>query len=100
MAITYSEIKSNLDRIASQITKAKQQASGAKDNVSVLAEALSNMAARYSSFVAELNAAAAADPTDELLALAIKEKDKLVAEFSALNTVVSNMKADMDQYNF
>ena len=98
MALNYSTIKTTLDEISGRIVADTKRLQQAKIQVSTAKADLAAMATAYGAFVAALDADAAAAPGDNLLALSKDEKDKLVSEFSALQTVATNMDADLSTY--
>ena len=92
----YDEIKSGLNAISSEITKARSLFARARA-IMVDAEAiLAAMPGKWSSLGSEINAAATANPNDDNYQLAKGEKDKLAANFQGLKTYASALIAAHD----
>jgi hypothetical protein len=90
MPLTFSQIKSGLDAISDRIVTNRAKLAQQKAQVSDVAADLTAMGTQYTTFVADIDAALAAAPTDVALQNAKSEKDKLVSEFTALKTVANN----------
>lgn len=89
MAQTFSQIKTGLDAISARIVTDRTKAAQYKAQLTDVATDLTALGTQYTQFVADVDAALAAAPTDAALINAKAEKDRLVAEFTALKTVVN-----------
>lgn len=88
MAFTYTEIKTALDEIAERATQNSKRVAQAKATLSAAQGDLAAMATVYATVVADLNAAATANPSNAAWQAAKAEKDQLVADFQALKATV------------
>ena len=96
MALTFTEAKTALDEIADRSTQNSKRLANAK---TLLAQAQSDLAAMpgtYSSIISDINAEAAANPSDDAWTLAKAEKDQMVSDFQALKTEVDAVIAAVD----
>ena len=82
---TYTETKATLDEIAQRSESNRKRLEQAKGQVAAALSDLSGMAAAYGAFITQLNADAAANPTDDAWKLAKSEKNQLVSDFQALD---------------
>jgi hypothetical protein len=96
MAATYSQMKTSLDEISSKIVTARNSVVNARAAVASASSILSGMATAYGTIVTDINQAAASNPTDNLYAIVKAEKDKLVAEFQALQTYCDAVLSAID----
>jgi t-SNARE complex subunit (syntaxin) len=85
---TFTEAKTALDEIAERSTRNKQRVDQAKALLSQVQTDLSTMATAYTAIIADIDAAAVANPTNAAWETAKAEKDQLVADFLALQTEV------------
>jgi hypothetical protein len=92
MDYTYSQIKTGLDEISGRIVSNRNQLASAKAQIATAEGALGGMAVQYTPLVQAVDQALAAEPENPALAAAKAEKDKLVAEFLALQAVATSMK--------
>lgn len=95
MALTYTTTKSTLDEIAREITQAGQRLSAAREQLAAAEATLSGLGDKYSGFVNDLDAEAAAQGT-ALWNAAKDEKDEMVADFNAMRTRATNLLAAYD----
>lgn len=96
MPTTYSERKVALDEIASRIRANAKRLADARNQSAVAESDLTAMQAAYAGLVADINADATGNPSDQALQFQKIEKDKLVAEFTALKTKATAIKAAID----
>ena len=96
MATTYATMKAALDEIAQRINENQGRLDGARQQVATAEAQLAGMPAQYAPIVADLDAAAAAAPSNTAIQVAKQEKDLLVAEFQALKTKAIAIKAAID----
>lgn len=89
MAATFSQIKAGLDAIAARIVTNRNRAKSARDTLATAVADLAALGTEYGQFVQDVDAALAEAPADPALINAKAEKDRLVAEFSALSTAVT-----------
>lgn len=90
MASTFSQIKTGLDAISSRIVANRAKVHSVRANLVDVSADLTQMGTDYGTFVTDVDAALAASPNDVALQNAKAEKDRLVAEFLALQTVATN----------
>lgn len=88
MALTFTEAKNTLDEIAKRSNRNRERVASARTQLQTAATDLAAMPGAYSAFVAELNAAAAANPGSQAWQLALTEKNLMVADFQALKAEV------------
>lgn len=86
MAIVYSQAKTTLDEIAGRIESNRKRVQNAEALLSAAVADLTAMTSFYAGFVTDLDALAAANPTDTAIQTAKSEKDQLVGDFNALKT--------------
>ena len=96
MAVTYTEAKATLDDIAVRSENNRKRLEQAKSLIQQAESDLTSMSTVYSTFVADLDAAATANPTDDAWQTAKAEKDQMVADFQSLKTRSTNMKTAVD----
>jgi hypothetical protein len=93
MASTFSQIKSGLDAISARIVADRSRAVQAKAILDDVKADLSAMGTDYATLVSDIDAALTATPNDVALQNAKAEKDRLLAEFTALKTIATNASA-------
>ena len=98
MATTYATMKAALDEIAGRINENQGRLDSARQQVATAEAQLAGMPAQYATIVADLDAAAAAAPNRNNAALQADAaaKNLLVAEFQALKTRATAIKAAID----
>lgn len=96
MAYTYSATKVALDEIATRIAQNRKRLVDSRSQAATAEAELTAMQTQYQTIVTELNAAATAAPNDEAIQSQKLEKDKLVADFSALKTKATAIKEAID----
>lgn len=96
MAVTFTQAKNTLDAIAARSDRNRRRVAQARTLLNEAASDLAAMPAAYSGFVSDLNAAAAANPSDEAWQHALSEKNHMVADFQALRTEVDALVAAIE----
>lgn len=96
MATTYGDRKVALDEIAGRIQTNRKRLQQARQLVAAAESDLSAMTTAYSEIVTDIDSDATANPGDEAHQLQKNEKDKLVAEFNALETKATDTKNAID----
>lgn len=96
MALTYTQAKAKLDEIATRSETNRLRLARARELLSEAEIDLASMSSTYTTFVGELEAAVAANPTDNAWQGAGAEKDQMVADFLALRTRAVNLIAAVD----
>lgn len=96
MASTYSQIKTGLDNISSAISTARNRLTQAQQQTNTAVAELGSLQTQYASLIADINDLATAEPANAASQNAKAEKDKLVAEFQALNTLAASLKTAVD----
>lgn len=92
MATTFSERKVALDEIATRIRTNAKRLADAKNQATVAESDLTAMATVYTTIVADINADATANPSNSAYTTMKAEKDVMVAEFTTLKTLATNVK--------
>lgn len=92
----YFEVKATLDTIAQRIQSNVEAVGTARKFVNNVVGDLTAMQSDYAALVSEIDAAAAADPTDRAWELAKSEKDKLVTEFLAHKATAEALQSAME----
>jgi len=88
---TYTATKAALDEIAERTVRNTQRVDQAKALLTQVQTDLSTMVTAYTTIIDELEAEVAAAPGDVAWETAKAEKDKLVADFLALQTEVDSL---------
>jgi hypothetical protein len=83
---TYTQTKATLDEIAVKSESNRKRLVDARAAVASVEAALQTMQNQYSAFIAEVEADALANPADPAWQAAKAEKDRLVADFLAVQT--------------
>jgi hypothetical protein len=83
---TYTQTKATLDEIAVKSETQRKSLVNARSAVASVEAALQTMQNQYSAFIAEVETDALANPTDPAWQAAKAEKDRLVADFLAVQT--------------
>lgn len=83
---TFTETKATLDEIAQRSEANRKRIEQAKGQITQALSDLNSMNTAYSAFVTQLNADAAANPSDAAWINALAEKNELVSDFQALKT--------------
>ena len=96
MALTYSETKTNLDRIAAKIEASRKGIDRARQEMVTAETTLSAIQTEFSGFMTELTAAVAANPNDPAWQAAGAEKDHMISDFQALKARAIALKAAYD----
>lgn len=91
--MTYTEIKSSLDEIATRSEQNRKRLEQAKALINAADSDLGAMASDYSSIITDLEAGLAAAPSDPAWQAAKAEKDLMVGDFQNLKTRAANLKA-------
>jgi hypothetical protein len=81
---TYTQTKATLDEIAVKSETQRKSLVNARSAVASVEAALQTMQNQYSAFIAEVEADALANPADPAWQAAKAEKDRLVADFLAV----------------
>jgi len=89
--MTYSEAKALLDEIAARNTAAKGSLRTSKQVATNTKAQLDAMPAQYATVIAEIQADAAANPTDKAWEVAGAEASQLTADFVALKATAGDM---------
>lgn len=84
MALTYTQAKATLDEIANRSENNRKTLARARDLIASTSSDLSLMLTAYGAFVTELEATAAANPTNPAWQGADAELDQMVVDFNAL----------------
>lgn len=92
MAVTYTQAKSTLDEIAERSEQNRKRLDTAKQIIDAAVADLNAMTSAYTAFVSDLNAAAAANPSNQAWQTAKLEKDQMVADFQALKTTAEALQ--------
>lgn len=92
MATTFSTAKVALDLIAQRIQSNRSKLTQAQAYALQAETDLAAMPSQFSTIISDIDAAASAAPSDAALQDLKLEKDKLVAEFAALQTTATSMK--------
>jgi len=99
MAFNYTKSKAALDTIAQRTDRYRKQIVAMQTQIQDMGNGLNGMPTEYSGLVGEIDAEATASPTDEALQMLKLEKDKLVADFQALLSVVQAIQTDLNAYD-
>lgn len=94
---TISQVKAGLDAVAQRIAQNRARAVSAKAQFTLAQNELAAIPADYADLVATIDAYT---PTGAFETLAKDEKAKLVAEFTALKSVVDSAVTDLATRNF
>lgn len=86
MALTFTQAKATLDEIAQRSERNRKGLQAGRDTIARHGGDLTQMEADYTAAVQDINATAAANPTDETWQAVKREQDKMVADFNALKT--------------
>lgn len=100
MASTFSQQKVSLDEIAANITDARNKLNQCKSLATLTVNQLGGLATTYSGIVADIDAALVAEPDNAAVMVLKAEKDKLVAEFVALQTAASSMQTAVNAVTY
>jgi len=87
--MTYSEIKTGLDKCAADIASERARVTSGKNSIELANNNLAGYPAKYGPLVTAINEYVAANPSDAAALVAKAEMDALVAEFVALQTVTA-----------
>lgn len=98
MAIDFTQAKVQLDNIATRIYQNRTRLELAVTNVNQSVTDLGIMATAYTQFITDLEALATANPTDAAIQNAKAQKDQMVANFQALNTIATSMQTALAAY--
>lgn len=96
MATTYTQAKATLDEIASRSESNRKRLEQARALIVAAESDLNAMATAYGAFVTDLDAAAAANPSDAAWQAAKAEKDLMVADFNAIRSRATSLKTAYD----
>ena len=96
MPSTYSEIKAMLDEVAERIRANAKRLARARGDIEAAEADLAAIPAQYADVLADLDAAAQANPADAAYQTAKAERDLLTAEFNALKSNATAMKDALD----
>ena len=96
MATTYALTKQALYEIAQRINQNQGRLDSAREQVATAEAQLAGMPSQYGTIIADLDAAAAANPDNKALGAAVAEKDLLVAEFQVLKATATAIKDAID----
>lgn len=88
---TFTQTKATLDEIAERSEQNRKRLEQAKGLLTAAQADLAAMTTTYGAFVTQLNADAAAAPSDVAWETAKAEKDQLVPDFSDLQTRADGM---------
>lgn len=83
---TFTETKATLDEIAVKSETNRKNLAAARASVAGVEAALQTMVNQYSAFIAQVDADAAANPGDAAWQNALAEKNRLVADFIAIQS--------------
>ena len=88
MAIEFTLVEAALDNIRGLIINNREAFTQAVARIGAANNAIGNLGTTYAAIVTEINARAAADPTDTGWKVAKARLDKFVAEYQALKAVL------------
>ncbi len=100
MATTYSTAKVALDEIAQRIQSNRNRLTQGKANFATAESDLSAMTGQYGQIIADISAAATAQPQNAALQALKAEADQLVVEFNTLKTGATALKNATAEINF
>lgn len=89
MPASFSQIKTGLDAISGRISGARARLADVKAGAQFVSSDLQNLGTEYATLITDINAAAAAAPSDVSLQNAKAEAAQLTAEFQAIRTVAN-----------
>ena len=93
---TFDQIKSGLNQISNEITRARLNIDKARTYLADAETTLAAMGAKWSGLGSEIDQVAANNPSDDNYKISKGEKDKLVVDFQRLSTYASNLIAAFD----
>ena len=96
MTITFTQSKVTLDDIGSMSEANRKRLEHAKNLINQAVTDLTSMGATYSSFVTEVTAAAAINPSDAAWQTAKAELDQMVTDFQALKSTAQSLKTAVE----
>lgn len=92
MDLTYSETKAQLDAISNRTLSNQNKLLEAFNLLTAAFNDLGNMPSEYVAFVQSVDTKAAENPSSDLWAYAVAEKDALVSDFVALRALVTTAR--------
>ena len=92
----FSEMKEAMEEVRKRIIRNRSRFVNARSEVDVSVSDLTSMPSTFGAFIATIDAACVADPTDPAMVSLQAEKDLLVSEFTALKNSGTNLKVAMD----
>jgi len=96
MASTYADIKWGLDDIAKTISRGRSFIDNSRSSLVRAQDLLGTLPGDTAELRNDIDDAAVANPNDDAYQMAKNEKDKLVADFQALNTYTGDLIAAWD----
>lgn len=96
MATTYTQAKATLDEISTRSEANRKRLEQARQLIVTAESDLAAMATAYGTFVTDLDAAAAANPSDPAWQAAKAEKDLMVVDFNTIKTRATALKTAYD----
>ena len=93
MALKAYTAEATLDEIALTITQAEKRMVQALQGIVVAKSQLEGMTVTYGPFITALNAAAAANPGNEVWTQLLAKKDLFVAEFAELKAYATDLES-------
>lgn len=88
---TFTELRAKLTEALNQLEGARSRAALAKTQITTANTAIGGLGAIYSPMAADINAAATAAPGDPAWQDLKAEKDRIVADFTAIKATVQSM---------
>lgn len=96
MALTYTQAKSNLDKIADTSEQARVDLLEVTASLDRVINRLNILESQYTTFVTEVDDTVVLNPEDIVWESVQAEKDKLVSDFVTLRTLANSMKTALE----
>ena len=93
--MTYSEIKTELDDLATTVVGLRKQADAAKASLTSIVGSLNNLPTIYGDMVTAIDEAVASEPSNAAAINSKAEKDYLAAEFLSLKAQAEAALAEL-----